>query len=396
MGALSIYLPTFAGDYAGVCSVLYDFNCLIILCDANCCTKNYIDYDEPRWSRDKTTTLCAQLRTMEVTLGDDRRILRQTAEAARALRPDFIALLGSPVPAIVGMDMDGMAREVEAQTGIPALGFDTTGFSSYRRGVELALLSLFRRFADREAPKVPRSVNLLGVTPLDFGATGNAEALRAAVVRAGFTPLCSFAMDCTLDQVRRSPGAAVNLVVSAAGLPLAREMARVWGVPYVAAVPVGGDGPRRIGALLERALSSDISQLPADRPPESDRPGILLVGDQITAHSIRLALRGMGERRAIHVGSFFGLDPALAAPGDLRLDREADLIRALGGGRYAALIGDPLLARIPGTAPDLLPLPHPAVSGPLHWDEVPLLTGGEMSRLLLRAISPRKEDWNEI
>ena len=85
MGRLSIYIPPFAGDYSGVCSALYDFNCLIVLCDANCCTKNYIDYDEPRWSRGKTTTLCAQLRTMEVTLGDDSRILRQTAEAAQAL-----------------------------------------------------------------------------------------------------------------------------------------------------------------------------------------------------------------------------------------------------------------------------------------------------------------------
>lgn len=94
MGKLSIYLPPFAGDYAGACSALFDFSCLIVLCDAACCTKNYIDYDEPRWSRDKTTTLCAQLRTLEVTLGDDRRILRQAAEAAQAQRPDFVARRG--------------------------------------------------------------------------------------------------------------------------------------------------------------------------------------------------------------------------------------------------------------------------------------------------------------
>ena len=37
MGKLSIYLPPFAGDYSGVCSALYDFNCLIVLCDASCC-----------------------------------------------------------------------------------------------------------------------------------------------------------------------------------------------------------------------------------------------------------------------------------------------------------------------------------------------------------------------
>lgn len=391
MGRLSIYIPPFAGDYSGVCSALYDFNCLIVLCDANCCTKNYIDYDEPRWSRGKTTTLCAQLRTMEVTLGDDSRILRQTAEAAQALKPDFIALLGSPVPAIVGMDMKGMAREVEALSGVPALGLDTTGFSSYHRGVEMALTALFRRFAGPAAPKIPRSVNLLGVTPLDFGAAGNADALRAAAESAGFQVLCSYAMDTGLEQVRRSPGAAVNLVVSAPGLALARVMERELGIPYAAAVPVGGEGCRRVGALLERALETGVSQLPSDRPMAAQGPGLLLVGDQVAANSIRLALRELGDRRPIDVGSFFGLDEALAAPGDLRLDREADLIRALDSGRYAALMGDPLLARIPAAASlEFLPLPHPAVSGRLHWDEVPLLTGGAMSGLLLQAASHLK------
>ena len=92
MGRLSVYLSPFAGDYSGACAALFDFNCLIILCDAACCTKNYVDYDEPRWSRRKTTTLCAQLRTLEVTLGDDERLLRQAAEAAlRCATADEVA-----------------------------------------------------------------------------------------------------------------------------------------------------------------------------------------------------------------------------------------------------------------------------------------------------------------
>lgn len=364
---------------------MFDFSCLIVLCDAACCTKNYIDYDEPRWSRDKTTTLCAQLRTLEVTLGDDRRILRQAAEAVQAQRPDFAALLGSPVPAIVGMDLAGMARELEEQTGIPALGLETTGFSAYRRGIELAQTALFRRFADSTAPKLPRTVNLLGVTPLDFGARGGAAALRAAVERAGFSVQCSFSMDCTLDQVRRCAGAAGNLVVSASGLALAREMERTLGIPYTAFVPMGEE-IHPLKELLEQMQETGVSQLPADHGPSRDGPGLLIVGDQVMAHSVRLALRRLGVQAPIHVGSFFGLDPALAAPGDLRLDREADLIRALRSGRYAALIGDPLLEGIPDTAGlHLIPLPHPAVSGPLHWDEVSDPTGAEFSALLAHA-----------
>lgn len=383
MGKLSVYLPPFAGDYSGACAALFDFRCLIVLCDAACCTKNYIEYDEPRWHRRKTTTLCAQLRTLEVTLGDDRRLLRQTAEAALAQRPDFVVLLGSPVPAIVGMDLEGMARELEAQTGIPAMGLETSGFSSYQRGIELALDGVYRRFGDRQRPRQPRVVNLLGATPLDLGAGNNAGLLREEVAQAGFSVGCCMAMDCTLEQVRHAPGAAVNLVVSAAGLSLAREMERELGIPYVPFLPLGAGGAQALGDLLERAAETGRSQIPAPAPAGNAEDGILLVGDQVMTHSMRLALRAMGCARPVVGGSFFTADPDLAQPGDLFFQREADLIRALRSGQFAALVGDPLLARIPESRErKLCPLPHPAVSSRLHWDEVPDLTGGEMERLL--------------
>lgn len=142
MARLSLYLPSFAADYSGVCSCLFDLDFLVVINDAACCTRNYIDYDEPRWSRDKATALCAKLRTMDVVMGDEAKTLAKVKAAAREMRPCGIALLGSPVPAITGMDMDGMAREVEDATGIPSLGFPTTGFSTYERGVGLALRGL--------------------------------------------------------------------------------------------------------------------------------------------------------------------------------------------------------------------------------------------------------------
>ena len=383
MGRLSVYLPPFAGDYSGACAALFDFNCLIILCDAACCTKNYVDYDEPRWSRRKTTTLCAQLRTLEVTLGDDERLLRQAAEAALDRRPDFVALLGSPVPAIVGMDMGGMARELEARTGIPAIGLDTTGFDTYQRGVELAMGAVYRRFAEKNRLRRAGTVNLLGLTPLDFGADGNAAALREAVEQTGFTVGGSLMMDCTLDQVRRTAEAEVNLVLSAPGMSLARELERELGTPYVAFVPTGTWGVERLGELLHAAAAAGRSMLPEPAPAEEGGDGILLVGDQVLTSSLRLALREAGCVRPVSAGSFFSRDPGLTRSGDLFLSGELDLVQALRGGRFSAVVGDPLLARVPECRQlSLHPLPHPAVSSRLHWDEVPILTGGVLDALL--------------
>ena len=108
MARLSLFLPSFAADYSGVCSCLFDLDALVVVADAACCTRNYIDYDEPRWSRGKTTTLCAQLRTLDVVMGDEAKTVAKVAAAARELEPRMVALLGSPVPAITGMDWLGL------------------------------------------------------------------------------------------------------------------------------------------------------------------------------------------------------------------------------------------------------------------------------------------------
>ena len=47
MARLSLFLPSFAADYSGVCSCLFDLDALVVVADAACCTRNYIDYDEP-------------------------------------------------------------------------------------------------------------------------------------------------------------------------------------------------------------------------------------------------------------------------------------------------------------------------------------------------------------
>ncbi len=392
MGRLSIYLPPFAGDYSGACSALFEFRCLIVLCDAACCTKNYIDYDEPRWSRTKTTTLCAQLRTIEAVLGDDQRILDQTVEAAAAAHPEFIALLGSPVPAVIGMDLPGMAKEVEERTGIPAFGFETTGFSSYHRGVEEAMLALFRRLGGQAESVGQNTVNLLGMTPLDLGAVGNEKLLRRALEREGYTVLCSYLMDGGLESVRQSAGASVNLVVTASGLPLAREMERVLGIPYVVGMPVGPAGVKQTVIQLKQAAEQGTRPPRKDLTAAGEDDSILIVGDQVIAHSLRLALRDLGCARPITAGSFFAMDPALMAEGDLILREERDLIQAVQSGKYTTLIGDPLLKRIPqGTGMEWIPLAHPAVSGQFGWKQVPRFSEMEMEGILGRVRLYRKE-----
>lgn len=381
MKNLSIWLPPFAGDYSGACSALFDFNALIILNDAACCTRNYVEYEEPRWTRGKKTTFCSQLRTVDAVLGNDERVLAQAEEAAGQLHPAFVALLGSPVPAVIGMDLAGMACELEGRLDLPCLGLSTTGFDGYHVGVSMTLKALLRRFGQRGEP-VTGGVNLLGLTPLDFSANQNAARFRAVLEDNGVPVLWSAAMGTSLEQVRQAGRAQANLVLSWSGLAAAREMERTWGIPYVAGVPVGTDGARAVLALLEQTLGDGRSRV-LSAPAEGERP-ILIAAEQVLGNSLRAALRANGCRRGITVASFFGWEKAWAQPGDLHLQGEAELERLLSGGSFSALIGDPLLSLLPGAGKVTLhPLAHPAVSSSLHWNETPVFP--DLSREQLAA-----------
>ncbi|MCH3907871.1 MAG: hypothetical protein LKE28_06405 [Sphaerochaeta sp.] len=88
-----------------------------------------------------------------------------------------------PVPMLVGTDYQGIAREIEAKTGIPSFGFDTTGLDFYDKGVVMATKELLKRFAPRtnHYQQIPHTINIVGATPLDWGKNGNDTACRSVL-----------------------------------------------------------------------------------------------------------------------------------------------------------------------------------------------------------------------
>ncbi len=391
MKQLSIYLPTFSSDYSGVCSALFDLNCLVVINDAQGCTGNYINCDEPRWTVKKKSILCSQLRTMDAVLGNDEKVILQVVEAAEKLHADFIAVLGSPVPAIIGMDMTGMAREIEARSGRPALGFNTTGFSYYNKGVSDAFMMLLKRFTAPAGMTIANSVNILGLTPLDFSANNNSKLFRKLLEEHGFKINASLLMESDLEQVRRAAGAAVNLVVSQTGWAAAQYMRAQFGIPYIVAVPLGQRYSQSIIQMLRQTELDKVSRIITGGPSTQKAvSSMLVVGEQVMANSLRAALWQAGSCRRITVASFFALEPALALPEDILLKDEGHLIKMLRSGKYDSMLADPLIAGIPAAKTlKCHVLPHPAVSGYLYWNQMPLLVGAEMENLL-QSLSNKK------
>ena len=121
MKGLRKYLSPFAPDQSGAAAVLCEFHGLIIILDAGGCAGNICGFDEPRWFESRSAIFSAGLRDMDAILGRDDRLVEKIGKACEKLSADFIAVIGTPVPAVIGTDYRALSRMIEKKTGIPAL-----------------------------------------------------------------------------------------------------------------------------------------------------------------------------------------------------------------------------------------------------------------------------------
>lgn len=380
MSRLCITLPPFSPDYSGASAVFFDLNAVVVLHDASGCTGNYTGYDEPRWYGSQKAIYCSGLRELDAILGDDEKLVRRTLGAVETVQPEVIALMGSPVPMVIGDDLPGVAVELEAACGIPAFGFNTTGLHFYNAGISQALMRLSQRFMRDSGEKIADGVNILGMTPLDYGLVENGEDLRRYLVQNGWTVVSSLMMGGSLAELKRAASASVNLVVAQAGLDLAVWMEETFGIPYVVLTPIAGGG--EVSRHLHEAIRSGQSKvIHADG---ADNGKVLIIGEQVMANSLRYELITRYGLSGATVGCLFGLDKRLAQAHDWDLPDEAAIRRALNDARFDAIIADPLLAQLIREPEKLhfYKLPQVAVSSKLCWQDIPRYLGQEMTKFL--------------
>ena len=347
MARISLWLPPFSPDYSGAAAVLFDLKTVTAMHDGSGCTGNYTGYDEPRWYGSASGIFCSGLREIDAVLGDDEKLIRKMIRAAEDIRPDILALIGSPVPMVIGADLAGIARELEERTGIVSMGFNTTGTAYYDKGAYMAAAELLRRFAPA-GERRPGRVNILGALPMDFYKGRETALLKAFLEDAGYEVGLTLAMDYTLEQLRRAGTAQVNVAVSRFGLLTARYMEREYGIPYLCGFPAGEQAQQGWLAALERTAREQVSRIWEDADSAGSAraeagASILIVGEQGTAASMRTGFRGeMGFSR-VAVGCLYGAEKCLMESGDVNLPTERDIKAAVNSGAYDLVIADPFL-----------------------------------------------------
>ncbi len=344
MRGLRKYLTPFAPDQSGAVSVLYELGGIIVICDAGGCTGNVCGFDEPRWFERKSAVFSAGLRDMDAILGRDDRLVAKLVDAADKIDANFAAIVGTPVPAVIGTDYQALKRMCEKKTDLPILAIDTDGMELYDKGEEKAYLALFTAFAKEKYEVCKEKVGILGMTPQDVSDLKAADKVREELKKEGKEAIC-YGMGDGLEAVERASEVGKNIVVSVAALEVAKYLEKTFGTPYEIGYPAAGE-------LV----------------PNLDYQGkkILVVHQQVMAEAIRQEILKRENSAEVQTATWFMRKKELACPQDVSLREEDDYIDLVKNGGFDIIFADACMEKmVPDFQGIFVNTRHFAVSGRL-------------------------------
>lgn len=359
-------LPPVSPDYSGACSCLYELKPLIVIHDAAGCTGNYTGYDEPRWYDRPAPVFCSNLRELDAVLGRDDRLISGIEDCLGTIRPEVILICGSPVPAVIGTDFDGIAAEIEANTGILTIGLPTNGTHLYNWGYARCLEALVRRVLNEneplpDQPSGAATVTLLGLSAIDGMDREYTDWLRQGLSAAGMTDVCSVTMDCAMSELAQiARSSAVWILSEAAEGAAALVRRRNPALKIVRGLPL--TDRQRDGMI--RALLEDGEAAPNLNSASAAKKA-LIVAEAYLAESIAAMLRDHGdwETETLVLQEDLGFSSSGRV---LHIDSEDALRERISRSDAALIVADPLLKKFAPAQPRFFDWPQFSLSSHLY------------------------------
>ena len=352
-------LPNIASDTTGAAAALFEAEGLTIIHDAAGSHEVFVTFEEAR-DLENRRTVSSRMTQLEAVTGDDSRLLDAIIAECEDEAPNFVAIIGSPVPFTIGADLDGLAAEVEFSTGVPAFAVNCGAFAPYDKGAGEAVLKLIKKAALPPSESEGMTVNLLGATPLDYS-SAEIRGICARLQSKGVDKVNIIAMDAGFEVFQNAAQAKASLVISAVGLPAARWLKDRFGIPYFMGVPVSDMSADGIAG----AIFGTAEHVP---PPAVDEgKEVLIIGEAVLAKNLaRNYMEIFGHPAVAGIVSSYDAEIFADVP-HIILDTEDKIRRELKKGYYA-VIGDPLYKLLlPKNSPGIfIERPHRAQSGRLY------------------------------
>lgn len=372
MTGLRKYLSPFIPDQSGAVATFFELGGIIVIIDAGGCVGNICGFDEPRYyNSKKSAVFSAALRDLDAILGRDDLLIDKIGDAIKQFDCNFIALVGTPIPAVIGTDYKALEKMCETRYKIPTVSVDTNGLDLYDEGVSKAFYKLFKKFA-KEKIEINNFIGILGAIPQDLPSLKSSDNLIELIENNGYKTI---QYDRNFESFKSAKYAKLNIVVSPSGLKTARYLEKTYNIPYIIDYPISEETKRtflnsiNLALGVEKSFINNSLILPSNKDIIENINGtkILIIAQQVIANSLRNILKTSSKYDVVDVASWFILDDNIKEINDSKLKEEDDLFTLVDSKKYDVVIGDPLLKRaLPKYNSQFLSISHFAISGSLH------------------------------
>ena len=330
--------------------------------------------------------MTTDLTEQDVIMGrGEKRLFLAIKQAIDNYSPQAVFLYSTCVPALIGDDLEAVAKAASERWGVPVVPIDCAGFYGTKNlGNRIAGEAMFKYvIGSREPDPVPATAQRPGITVHDvnligeYNIAGEFWYLAPLFDELGLRILCTLSGDARFHEVQTMHRAQASMVVCAkALLNVARKLEESFGVPYFEGSFYGitdtSQAFRDFAALLgdadltartEAMISREEARIRAALEPWRKRLAgkrVLLYTGGVKSWSVVSALQDLGmtvvatgtnkstEEDKARIREIMGDDARMITDGSPKAllqafrDHQADILIAGGRNLYTAL-----KARIP-------------------------------------------------
>lgn len=194
----------------------------------------------------------------DVVMGDVTRLEESIVELDEGYNPKVIFVVASSISNIIGTDLKGVCRYMQADVKAKLIALERGGFQGdYSAGIQEAYKLLAKELAQPNVEKVPNTFNILGASMGDFRITSDIWEI-GNLLQEGFgmkmhTSLCT---DTSVAAIETMGSAELNLVLRPEAEGAGKILEEKTGTPFVLGMPYGYAGTvewlQKIAATLGR------------------------------------------------------------------------------------------------------------------------------------------------
>jgi nitrogenase molybdenum-cofactor synthesis protein NifE len=253
------------------------------------------------------------LQEKEVIFGGEPKLYQALTELIDAYAPKAAFVYSTCIVGIIGDDVEAVCRKVGREKGIPVLAVHSEGFKGTKKdGYQAACDALFQLVGTGSVEGIaPTSINILG----EFNIGGEAWMIKKYYERIGVQVVSVMTGDGRVDDIRKSHGAALNVVQCSGAMTfLAEMMKEKYGIPYIRVSYFGiedmakalydvadhfGDDPaikERAAELVREEVNAIYPRLQEIREDLEGKRAAIYVGGAFKAFSLIKALRYLGMK----------------------------------------------------------------------------------------------------